>query len=87
MSRMVQALFYSLNIHYTKPIQDLVFKELIISLSANEADVIKKKKKKTRKKCAVSFIQRKQGRKKKCYGTATKWKTCCYKRGYVSSIQ
>ena len=58
MSKMVQALFYSLKIHYTKPIQDLFFKELIFSLSANEADVIKKKKKKNQKKCAVSFTQR-----------------------------
>ena len=57
MSKMVQAQFYSLKIHYTKPIQDLFFKELIFSLSANEADVIKKKKK-NQKKYAVSFTQR-----------------------------
>ena len=83
MSKMVQALFYSLKIHYTKPIQDLFFKELIFSLSANEADVIKKKKKKKLEKmCCEFYTKRKQGRKEKCSGIATKWKTRCFKRGY-----
>ena len=81
MSKMVQAQFYSLKIHYTKPIQDLFFKELIFSLSANEVDVIKKKKK-LEKICCEFYTKRKQGRKEKCSGIATKWKTCCFKRGY-----
>lgn len=32
--------------------------------------------------CCEFYTKRKQGRKKKCSGIATKWKTCCYKRGY-----
>lgn len=33
------------------------------------------------------FYTEKTRQKKKCCVTATKWKTCCYKRGYVLSIQ